>query len=189
MTKEIRKLCTRKRLLNKQFKRSGSHITEQQFKECSSNLKKAIWKSHNNYVLGISKIAGTNPKKNGIMLDLVLRNLPSFLLLLIMVIWLTPLILLKIVISQTILGHLLSLICTVFLTLPLLMVVLVSDIIFSVNEVVDILNELDNKKISCPDGILPVFLRTCANELDPVLCNFFNVFVRVKFHLHGSVPM
>ena len=64
MTKEIRKLCTRKRLLNKQFKRSGSHITEQQFKECSSNLKKkAIWKSHNNYVLGISKIAGTNPKK------------------------------------------------------------------------------------------------------------------------------
>ena len=68
------------------------------------------------------------------------------------------------------------------------MVVLVSDI-FSVNEVVDILNELDNKKSPGPDGILPVFLRTCANELAPVLCNFFNVFVRVKFHLHGSVPM
>ena len=63
MSKEIRKLCTKKKILYKRFKKSSSHSAEQKFKECSKQLKKAIRKSHSNYSLGISKIAGTNPKK------------------------------------------------------------------------------------------------------------------------------
>ena len=45
MTKDIRKLCTKKKLLYKRFKKSGSIVVEQQFKDCSRKLKRAIRKS------------------------------------------------------------------------------------------------------------------------------------------------
>ena len=62
MSKGISKLCTKKKLLYKRFKKSGSLVAEQQFKECNSKLKKPIRRSHINYLLGISKTARSNPK-------------------------------------------------------------------------------------------------------------------------------
>ena len=45
---------------------------------------------------------------------------------------------------------------------------------FAIDEVVDILKALDANKSPGPDGILPIFLKSCAQELAPVLCTFFN---------------
>ena len=41
---------------------------------------------------------------------------------------------------------------------------------FSVDEVFDVLKNLDTSKSPGPDDILPIFLKTCSNELAPVLC-------------------
>ena len=168
MTKEIRKLCTRKKLLYKRFKKSGSHITEQQFKECSSNLKRAIRKSHSNYSLSISKIAGTNPKKfwNYVRSSTKESSQLSFTT------------------ENGDLTDSLDIACAFnshfsnnFGTSSSIDLGCLPNSppshggpcfsfdMFSVNEVFDVLNELDSKKSPGPDGILPVFLKSCTNQL------------------------
>ena len=45
------------------------------------------------------------------------------------------------------------------------------------------LKNLDASKSPGPDEILPVFLKSCCNELSPILCDLFNFFVQ-----KGKVP-
>ena len=63
MNKDIRKMCTRKKLLYKRAKNSGSEVAWQQFKECSNKVKALGRKSHKDYTYGISVNAKYNPKK------------------------------------------------------------------------------------------------------------------------------
>ena len=63
MNKDIRKMCTRKKLLYKRAKSSGSGVAWQQFKECSNKVKALARKSHRDYTYGISVNAKYNPKK------------------------------------------------------------------------------------------------------------------------------
>ena len=63
MNKDIRKMCTRKKLLYKRAKSSGSEVAWQQFKECSNKVKALVRKSHKDYTYGISVNAKYNPKK------------------------------------------------------------------------------------------------------------------------------
>ena len=46
--------------------------------------------------------------------------------------------------------------------------------LFTVDEVFETLKNLDASKSPRPDEILPVFLKSCSNELAPVLCDLFN---------------
>ena len=63
MNKDIRKMCTRKKLLYKRAKSSGSEVAWQKFKECSNKVKALVRKSHKDYTYGISVNAKYNPKK------------------------------------------------------------------------------------------------------------------------------
>ena len=54
MTKEIRKMCTRKKLLYKRAKSCNSDVAWQQFKECSNKVKALIRKSNNKTYLECS---------------------------------------------------------------------------------------------------------------------------------------
>ena len=63
MNKDIRKMCTRKKLLYKRAKSSDSEVAWQQFKECSNKVKALVRKSHRDYTYGISVNAKYNPKK------------------------------------------------------------------------------------------------------------------------------
>ena len=55
--------------------------------------------------------------------------------------------------------------------------------LFTVDEVFDALKNLDASKSPGPDEILPIFLKSCCNELAPVLCGLFNFFIQ-----KGQVP-
>ena len=55
--------------------------------------------------------------------------------------------------------------------------------LFTVDEVLEALKNLDASKSPGPDEILPVFLKSCCNELAPILCDLFNFFVQ-----KGKVP-
>ena len=55
--------------------------------------------------------------------------------------------------------------------------------LFTVDEVLEALKNLDASKSPGPDEILPVFLKSCCNELSPILCDLFNFFVQ-----KGKVP-
>ena len=63
MTKEIRKLCTKKKMLYKRAKCSKSVVAQQQFKDCSRKLKSLIRKNHSMYTNTISNDYQTNPKR------------------------------------------------------------------------------------------------------------------------------
>ena len=61
---------------------------------------------------------------------------------------------------------------------------------FTVDEVFEALKNLDASKSPEPDEILPVFLKSCCNELSPILCDLFNFFVRrVEFQRLGKKLM
>ena len=55
--------------------------------------------------------------------------------------------------------------------------------LFTVDEVLEALKNLDASKSLGPGEILPVFLKSCCNELSPILCDLFNYFVQ-----KGKVP-
>ena len=63
------------------------------------------------------------------------------------------------------------------------MVHLLFVLIYLVDEVFETVKNLDASKSPGPDEILPVFLKSCCNELTPVLCDLFNFFVQ-----KGKVP-
>ena len=54
---------------------------------------------------------------------------------------------------------------------------------FTVDEVFQALKSLDTSKSPGPDNILPIFLKTCRNELASVFCDLFNLFIQ-----KGQVP-
>ena len=177
MTKDIKKLCTKKKRLYKKFKKSGCQVAEKQFKECSNNLKKTIRKRHSVYSLNISKTAGINPKKfwNYVRSNTKDSSQLSF---------------------TTDDGDLTDpqdIACAFnkhfssnFGTSSHVDLNCLPDSppshggacfsfdSFSVDEVYDVIHKLNTRKSPGPDGILPVFLKSCANELAPVICNFFN---------------
>ena len=63
MNKDIRRMCTRKKLLYKRANSSNSEVAWQQFKECSNKVKALVRKNHRDYNYGISVNAKRNPKK------------------------------------------------------------------------------------------------------------------------------
>ena len=63
MTRDIKKKCTKKKLLYKWAKSSNSDIAWQKFKECSNKVKPLIRNSHKDYTYDISLNAKRNPKK------------------------------------------------------------------------------------------------------------------------------
>ena len=63
MTRDIRKMCTKKKLLYERAKSSNSNVAWQKFTECSNKVKALIRKSHKVYTYDISLNAKRNPKK------------------------------------------------------------------------------------------------------------------------------
>ena len=63
MTRDIRKMCTKKKLLYKRAESSNSDIAWQKFKECSNKVRAFIRKSHKDNTYNISLNAKRNPKK------------------------------------------------------------------------------------------------------------------------------
>ena len=187
INKDIRKLCTKKKMLYKRSKVSKSPVALQQFKDCSNKLKAAIRKSHKNYTYDISANVKSNPKKfwsyvasskkcsentcftvdNDVITD------PKD-------------------IADVFNTHFSSKFVDMYEPIDLDSL---PDSIpshgaapfsfdpITVSEVVDVLKNLDSSKSPGPDGILPVFLKVCCKELAPVLCDLFNVFLQ-----HGQVP-
>jgi hypothetical protein len=178
MSKEIRKICTKKKVLYKRFKKNNSHSNEQKFKECSKQLKNAIRRSHSNYSMGISKIAGSNPKKfwnyvrsckKGSSQISFTTNDGE----------LTE----PVEIAHAFNCHFSNNFGDSSVPIDLSSLTssppshggdCLSFEYFSEDEVENILNGLDTSKSPGPDGILPVFLKSCAHELAPVLCHLFN---------------
>ena len=177
MTKEIRKLCTRKKILYKRFKNSGSHVVEKQFKECSKMLKKAIKKSHRSYSLGISQTAKSNPKKFWNYVRSSTKE-PSQLSFSTSDGDLTDPHAIACAFNNHFAGNFGTSSSVDLNSLPNSPPSHGGDCFsfdsFTVGEVVDSLIELDASKSPGPDGILPIFLKSCAHELAPALCCFFN---------------
>ena len=187
MTKEIRKMCTRKKLLYKRAKSSNSDVAWQQFKECSNKVKALIRKSHMDYTHDISVNAKRNPKKfwsyvssqrkgsdnTSFTIDDNVVSDPSD-------------------IADAFNNHFASKFDGVYNPLHLSSLLDVSTSHggpplcfdpFTVDEVFDALKNLDVSKSPGPDEILPIFLKTCCSELAPVLCYLFNVLIQ-----KGQVP-
>lgn len=187
MNKDIRKMCTKKKLLYKRAKSSNSDVAWQQFKECSSKVKSLIRKSHRDYTHDISVNAKCNPKKFWSYIasqrkcsdnscftidDTVVSN--------------------PFDIANAFNKHFSSKFDGMYNPLDLSSLPdtptshgappLCFDF-FTVDEVFEALKNLDTSKSPGPDDILPIFVKTCCSELAPVLCDVFNFFIR-----KGRVP-
>ena len=187
MTREIRKLCTKKKMLYKRAKCSKSVAAQQQFKDCSRKLKSVIRKNHSMYTNTISNDYQTNPKRfwsyvaskrkcpdnscfsidDGIVNDTE-------------------------TIASAFNKHFSSKFEGTYDPLdvtslddspPIHGGAPISFDPFTVNEVLEVLQNLNTSKSPGPDEILPVFLKVCCIELAPILCNLFNAFIS-----KGQVP-
>ena len=187
MNKDIRKMCTRKKLLYKRAKSSGSEVAWQQFKECSNKVKALVRKSHRDYTYGISVNAKYNPKKFWSYISSLRKDCDNVCFTINGTTVSNP---------SNIADEFNNHFCSKFdgIYKPLDLSSLpdtptshgaspLSFDSFSVAEVFDVLKNLDTSKSPGPDDILPIFLKTCSNELAPVLCKVFNFFVQ-----KGQVP-
>ena len=182
MNKEIRKLCTKKKMLYKRAKASKSAVAQQQFKDCSNKLKALIRKSHSSYTYSISKNFKSNPKKFWSYIASTKKCSDN----------------LSFTIDDVIVNDSMD-IANAFnkhfsskfdgMYDPLDLALLIDSPTshggssfsfdpFTVNEVFEVLKNLDSSKSPGPDELLPVFLKVCCNELAPVMCDIFNVFVQ-----------
>ena len=182
MNKDIRKMCTRKRLLYKRAKNSGSEVAWQQFKECSNKVKALVRKSHKDYTYGIPVNAKYNPKKFWSYISSLRKDCDNVCFTINGTTVSNP---------SDIADEFNNHFCSEFdgIYKPLDLSSLpdtptshgappLSFDSFSVDEVFDALKNLDTSKSPGPDDILPIFLKTCSNELALVLCKVFNFFVQ-----------
>ena len=187
MNKDIRKMCTRKKLLYKRAKSSGSEVAWQQFKECSNKVKALVRKSHRDYTYGISVNAKYNPKKFWSYISSLRKDCDNTCFTINGTTVSNPS-----DIADKFNNHFCSKFDGIYKPLDLSSLPdtptshgapPLSFDSFSVDEVFDALKNLDTSKSPGPDDILPIFLKTCSNELAPVLCKVFNFFVQ-----KGQVP-
>lgn len=187
MTKEIRKLCTKKKMLYKRSKCSKSVAAQQQFKDCSNKLKSLIRKSHSMYTYDISNDYGNNPKRFWSYVaskkkcpDISCFSIDGD----------------AVNDTETIASAFNKYFSSKFdgmydpidLTSiddspPIHGTSPISFNPFTVNEVLEVLQNLNTSKSPDPDEILPVFLKVCCVDLAPVLCTLFNAFIS-----KGEVP-
>ena len=187
MNKDIRKMCTRKKLLYKRAKSSGSEVAWQQFKECSNKVKALVRKSHRDYTYDISVNVKYNPKKFWSYISSLRKDCDNTCFTINGTTVSNPS-----DIADKFNNHFCSKFDGIYKPLDLSSLPdtptshgapPLSFDSFSVDEVFDALKNLDTSKSPGPDDILPIFLKTCSNELAPVLCKVFNFFVQ-----KGQVP-
>ena len=187
MNKDIRKMCTRKKLLYKRAKSSNSEVAWQQFKECSNRVKALVRKSHKDYTYGISVNAKYNPKKFWSYISSLRKDCDNTCFTVNGTTVSDPS-----DIADKFNNHFCSKFDGIYKPLDLSSLPDTPTLhgapplffdSFSVDEVFDALKNLDTSKSPGPDDILPIFLKTCSNELAPVLCKVFNFFVQ-----KGQVP-
>ena len=187
VNKDVRKMCTKKKLLYKKAKCSKSDVAWCNFKQCSNKLKSLIRKNHKTYTYDISCNAKRNPKKFWSYVSSLRKGSDNT--------------------CFTINGNVVSNhidIADAFnmhfsskfdgIYNPLVLESLPDTTTshgapplcfdeFIVDEVFQALKSLDTSKSPGPDDILPIFLKTCRNELAPVFCDLFNFFIQ-----KGQVP-
>ena len=182
MSKEIRKLCTKKKMLYKRAKLSKSAVVQQQFKDCSNRLKAMVRKSHSRYTYSISENFKSNPKKFWSYIASTKKSSDNFSFTIDNNVVSDPKI-----IASAFNNHFASKFDDMYDPLDL---AALTDSIpshgaapfsflpFTVSEVLEILENLDSSKSPGPDELLPVFLKVCCKELAPVLCDIFNMFIQ-----------
>ncbi len=187
MTREIRKLCTKKKRLYKRAKLSKSAVAQQQFKDCSNRLKALIRKSHITYTNSISENFKSNPKKFWSYVASTRKCSDNLSFTIDNDVVNDP-----ITIAAAFNNHFSSKFDDMYDCLDLESL---GDPTpshggpsfffdpFTVSEVSEVLHNLDASKSPGPDNILPVFLKECSDELAPVLCDLYNEFI-----MKGQVP-
>ena len=187
MSIEIRKLCTKKKMLYKRAKLSKSAVAQQQFKDCSNRLKAMIRKSHSSHTYSISENFKSTPKKFWSYVASTKKSSDNFS-------FTTDNDVVSDlrIITSAFNNHFASKfdgmydpldLASLTVSIPSHGAALFSFLPFTVTEVLEMLENLDASKSPGPDELLPVFLKVCCKELAPVLCDLFNLFIQ-----KGQIP-
>ena len=184
VSKEIKKLCRKKRILYLKAKQEGTSESWENYKLSSALCKKEIRKAHRAFVLGIAKDSNNNLKKFWRFISSQKRSSDETSFYFGDYLCTNPS-----DIAHNFMNFFASNGCQPYVPVDISCLDSSCDSSsinfssFTVDEVNDILSQLNTTKSAGPDGVLPLFLKLGRLVLSHVLCQFFNFSVS-----NGIVP-